>query len=130
MIKTVSKKETGCEEKTTSLMVHRVRTGIPSMHHTSTLEATTHVNVLVLSGFFSHEGDVFISSSVLQTYSVTDTWCSTQTVLLSYTVLQTDSVAAQAVVTKAEGERGRCSAVSMTTGGVACQAGAIDVATR
>lgn len=115
-------------------MVHRVQTGVPSMHHTSTLEPTRHVNVLILSEApgrgFSHVGDVFISSSVLQTYSVTDTWCSTQTVLLSYTVLQTDSVAAQAVVTKAEDERGRCSAVAMTTGGVACRAGAIGMATR
>lgn len=32
--------------------------------------------------------------------------CYRHTVLLSYTVLQTDSVAAQAVVTKDEGERG------------------------
>lgn len=50
--------------------------------------------------------------------------------LLSYTVLQTDSVAAQAVVTKAEGERGQSSTVAMTTGGVALRAGAIAVATR
>lgn len=47
---------------------------------------------------------MFIPSSVLQTYSVTDAQCST--VLLSYTVLQTDSGVAQAAVAKAGGDRG------------------------
>lgn len=47
-------------------------------------------------------------------------------------MLQTDSVVAQAVFAKAEGEKGgrRCSAVVMTTWGVAWQEGVIAVATR
>lgn len=56
--------------------------------------------------------------------------CYRHTVILIYTVLHTDSGAAQAVVTKAEGERGPCSAVVMTTGGVALRAAVIAVATQ
>lgn len=56
---------------------------------------------------------VCVWSSVLQTYS---------TVLLSYTVLQTDSVAARAVVTKAEGERGeRPGLLPRLQGGLTCR---------